>query len=81
MIAVSIHDRHHVYEQHRGQGPLVGDLQIRGPGVFAEYLGKPDATAKEFTPEEWFKTGDTAQLDEETGCFKILGRSSVDIIK
>ena len=59
---------------------MSGDLQIRGPNVFSEYWGKPEATAKEFAEDGWFRTGDTAQMDSE-GVFKILGRSSVDIIK
>jgi len=55
-----------------------GDLQIRGPNVFKEYLNKPEATAKEFDGD-WFKTGDTSKIED--GVFRILGRSSVDIIK
>lgn len=58
---------------------LVGDLQIKGPNVFKSYFGRPEATSKEFTPDQWFKTGDTATFAEQS--FKILGRSSVDIIK
>ena len=56
-----------------------GDLQIKGPNVFKCYYGRAEATAKEFTVDGWFKTGDTAQFSEQS--FKILGRSSVDIIK
>ena len=56
-----------------------GDLQIKGPNVFKCYYGRAEATAKEFTDDGWFKTGDTAQFSEQS--FKILGRSSVDIIK
>ena len=36
-------------------------------------------TAREFTADGWFRTGDTARLS--AGVFSILGRSSVDIIK
>ena len=61
------------------EGNFSGDLQIKGPSVFKEYYGRPEATAKEFTDDGWFKTGDTAQFIENS--FKILGRSSVDIIK
>lgn len=56
-----------------------GELLIRGPNVFREYWGKPEATKKEFTEDGWFKTGDTAKV--ENGLFRILGRTSVDIIK
>lgn len=56
-----------------------GELLIKGPNVFKEYFNKPEATKKEFTEDGWFKTGDTAKVDN--GVFKILGRTSVDIIK
>jgi len=56
-----------------------GELLIRGPNVFREYWGKPEATAKEFTSDGWFRTGDTSKV--EGGIFRILGRTSVDIIK
>src|SRR5438876_10228385 len=62
--------------------PLVagtpGELQVRGPTVFLEYWQRPDATAAAFQ-DGWFRTGDVAQL--EGGSYRILGRSSVDIIK
>ncbi|MCL6259309.1 acyl-CoA synthetase [Aquiflexum sp. TKW24L] len=56
-----------------------GEIQVRGGNVFKEYWGKPEATAKAFTSDGWFKTGDIAVVDD--GYFKILGRDSVDIIK
>uniref|UniRef100_T1J500 AMP-dependent synthetase/ligase domain-containing protein n=1 Tax=Strigamia maritima TaxID=126957 RepID=T1J500_STRMM len=56
-----------------------GELLIKGPSVFKEYWGKPEATASTFTKDGWFKTGDTAKFSE--GAYKILGRTSVDIIK
>lgn len=59
--------------------PVSGDLQIKGPSVFKEYWKKPDVTAKSFTSDGWFKTGDTVQY--ENGIYKILGRTSIDIIK
>jgi len=56
-----------------------GEIQVKGPGVFKEYWGKPEATSKTFTSDGWFKTGDISQLDN--GYFRILGRDSIDIIK
>ena len=56
-----------------------GELLVRGPNVFAEYHNRPEATRKEFTEDGWFRTGDTAKLED--GVFRILGRTSVDIIK
>lgn len=56
-----------------------GEIQIKGENVFKEYWNKPEATAKEFTSDGWFKTGDVAVVED--GYYRILGRSSVDIIK
>ena len=56
-----------------------GEIQIKGPNVFLSYWNKPSATQETFTEDGWFKTGDVAHLDG--GYYKILGRSSVDIIK
>lgn len=55
-----------------------GEIEVRGPNVFLEYWRRPEATAEAFR-DGWFKTGDTAVL--EGGSYRILGRSSVDIIK
>jgi malonyl-CoA/methylmalonyl-CoA synthetase len=55
-----------------------GEIEVRGPGVFAEYWGKPDATREAFR-DGWFRTGDTAIV--ENGIYRILGRTSVDILK
>jgi malonyl-CoA/methylmalonyl-CoA synthetase len=56
-----------------------GEIHIKGENVFKEYWNKPEATAQEFTPDGWFKTGDVAVVED--GYYRILGRSSVDIIK
>ena len=34
-----------------------GALEIKGATVFARYYNNPEATAKEFTEDDWFKTG------------------------
>ncbi|MFT7033982.1 MAG: malonyl-CoA/methylmalonyl-CoA synthetase [Cyclobacteriaceae bacterium] len=56
-----------------------GEIQIKGPNVFKEYWGQPEATQGTFTDNGWFKTGDIAVF--ENGSYRILGRNSVDIIK
>ena len=56
-----------------------GEIQIKGPNVFSEYWQRPQATQESFTEDGWFKTGDVAVV--EGGSYKILGRSSIDIIK
>ena len=56
-----------------------GEIQVKGPAVFSEYWRRPDATAEAFTGDGWFRTGDRAVVED--GAFRILGRSSVDILK
>ncbi|MFT5467694.1 MAG: malonyl-CoA/methylmalonyl-CoA synthetase [Verrucomicrobiales bacterium] len=56
-----------------------GEIQVKSASVFPEYWERPDATRDAFTADGWFKTGDIAI--ETNGIFRILGRSSVDIIK
>ncbi|GLV36366.1 Acyl-CoA synthetase family member 3 [Carabus blaptoides fortunei] len=60
---------------------MSGELWVKGPSVFEEYFKKPEATQKEFTQDGWFKTGDTAKYNSNKKVFKIMGRTSVDIIK
>jgi malonyl-CoA/methylmalonyl-CoA synthetase len=55
-----------------------GEIEIRGETVFLEYWRRPEDTRKAFR-NGWFLTGDIAV--EDNGVFRILGRSSVDIIK
>jgi len=55
-----------------------GEIEVRGPGVFLEYWGRPEATRTAFR-DGWFRTGDTAVV--EGGDYRLLGRTSVDIIK
>ena len=57
-----------------------GELLVRGPAVFREYYNRPDETRQAFAEGGWFLTGDHASVDA-AGRFRILGRSSVDIIK
>jgi len=59
------------------------ELWIAGPSVFAGYHGKADATRESFVVDgvtRWFKTGDTVAHDD-AGYLRILGRTSVDILK
>lgn len=56
-----------------------GEIQVKGPNIFKEYWGKPEATRDTFTDDGWFKTGDIAVYED--GSYRILGRNSVDIIK
>jgi malonyl-CoA/methylmalonyl-CoA synthetase len=64
----------------QGQESTQGELQIRGPSVFRGYHGREQATREAFVDGGWFRTGDTV-LREDDGTFRILGRTSVDILK
>jgi malonyl-CoA/methylmalonyl-CoA synthetase len=55
-----------------------GEIEVRSPGVFKEYWREPDATREAFR-DGWFRTGDTAVV--ENGVYRILGRTSIDILK
>ena len=55
-----------------------GEIVVRGKTVFLEYWNRPEETRKAFR-DGWFLTGDVAV--QENGIYRILGRSSVDIIK
>jgi len=55
-----------------------GEIEVRGPSVFSEYWGKPQATRDAFR-DGWFRTGDTAVV--ENGVYRILGRTSLEILK
>lgn len=56
-----------------------GEIWLRGPSVFLGYDGNPEATHAAFV-DGWFRSGDTATFTPE-GYVKILGRTSVDILK
>ena len=40
----------------------IGDVQVRGPSVFAGYWRMPEKTAEEFTSDGYFKTGDVGHF-------------------
>ncbi|ENN70246.1 hypothetical protein HUJ04_013123 [Dendroctonus ponderosae] len=59
----------------------VGELLVKGPGIFMRYHERPETTKREFTEDGWFRTGDLCQYSVEKKKFKMLGRKSQDIIK
>ncbi|WP_233521969.1 acyl-CoA synthetase [Streptomyces triticagri] len=58
----------------------IGEIEVRGPNLFTEYLNRPDATAAAFTADGWFRTGDMAVVDAD-GAVRIVGRKATDLIK
>ncbi|MDW8444712.1 MAG: AMP-binding protein [Acetobacteraceae bacterium] len=51
----------------------VGELQCRGPSVFAGYRNNPEANEAAFTGDGWFRTGDLGFIDQD-GYVHIVGR-------
>jgi malonyl-CoA/methylmalonyl-CoA synthetase len=55
-----------------------GELLVRGSNVFSGYWRAPEKTAESFVHDDlgrrWFRTGDLARRDPETGAFTLLGR-------
>lgn len=60
--------------------PSIGELYVKSPSMFKEYWRQPQVTKESFGDDGYFKTGDTAMMDED-GFFVNLGRTSVDILK
>jgi long-chain acyl-CoA synthetase len=51
----------------------IGELQAKGPSVFAGYLDNDEANAAAFTADGWFRSGDLGFIDGE-GHVHIVGR-------
>nr|WP_255593027.1 malonyl-CoA synthase [Bordetella sp. BOR01] len=65
----------------------IGNVQVRGPNVFAGYWRMPEKTREEFTADGWFRTGDVGRWGGESGgravpgdYLSIVGRSKDLII-
>ena len=52
-----------------------GEIEVRGPNVFRRYRNAPEKSAESFR-SGWFRTGDLARVDPESGHYSLLGRSS-----
>ena len=57
----------------------VDEICIRGPQVMKAYWNRPDETAKVFTRDGWFRTGDMGFMDPR-GYFKITDRKKDMIV-
>ena len=57
---------------------MPGEIRIKGDNVFEGYWNNEEATRQSFK-DGWFCSGDIAVIED--GYYRIMGRSSVDIIK
>jgi long-chain acyl-CoA synthetase len=57
----------------------VGEISIKGPQVMKGYWQRPEETAKVFSRDGWFRTGDMGFMDPD-GRFKITDRKKDMII-
>ncbi|CAF1091046.1 unnamed protein product, partial [Didymodactylos carnosus] len=62
-------------------GNVSGELHVKGPTLFKYYFNKEDVTKKSFDKDGFFATGDMVEYEMANNTFKIMGRTSVDIIK
>ncbi|KAI1805352.1 long-chain-fatty-acid-CoA ligase [Daldinia bambusicola] len=53
--------------------PPQGEILLRGLPVCKEYYKNPEETAKAFTPDGWFRTGDIGEFDS-VGHIKVIDR-------
>ncbi|MBD3315601.1 MAG: AMP-binding protein [Chitinivibrionales bacterium] len=56
-----------------------GEIQARGPGVFGGYRNLPEETARSFTRDGWFRTGDLGYFGPG-GQLYVIGRISSMIV-
>lgn len=63
-----------------GDASQIGEIAVRGPNLFSEYLNNPAATAAVRDADGWFYTGDLADRDA-AGSIRIVGRRATDLIK
>jgi long-subunit acyl-CoA synthetase (AMP-forming) len=54
-----------------GGSQAAGELAVRGPMLFREYWGRPEATAAAFDSEGFFLTGDTVSLEGQPPYYKV----------
>ena len=56
-----------------------GEIEARGASVFTGYEGEPEATARAFTADGWFRTSDFGRIDQD-GYLTIVARVSETIV-
>jgi malonyl-CoA/methylmalonyl-CoA synthetase len=71
--AVAPHDAEAAGDSDRRE-TAIGNLEVKGPNVFAGYWNDAEKTRAEFTTDGWFKTGDVGRIDA-LGYVHIVGRA------
>lgn len=66
-------------EPDKPNGYEIGEILVRGPGVFAGYRNLPEKTKDAFASDGWFRTGDLGFIDRD-GYLHITGRVSTMIV-
>ncbi len=56
-----------------------GEILVKGPNVFSEYLNRPEETRAAFDGEGWFRTGDLGEYSRD-GFLRITGRKKDMIV-
>ena len=56
-----------------------GEIEVKGPNVFAGYRNNPESTRAAFTEDGWFRTGDLGRIDAD-GFLTIVGRTKEMIV-
>lgn len=74
-----------VVDENENKVPLgtIGNVQVKGPNVFAAYWRMPEKTREEFTADGWFRTGDVGHFGGQgipDNYLSIVGRSKDLII-
>ncbi len=57
-----------------------GEIVMRTPSLFLGYIGQDEMYRESFTPDGWFRTGDTGIVDE-AGYLRLTGRVKDLIIR
>ncbi|CAF3386864.1 unnamed protein product [Rotaria sp. Silwood1] len=80
IVAEGTYDKVNIVQQDT-DGKVEGEVCVKGPAIFKYYFNKDEATRKAFDSHGYYMMGDMAEYDKKNKTFRILGRSSVDIIK
>jgi O-succinylbenzoic acid--CoA ligase len=72
-VQLRIVDQHGMVVPHG----VPGEIELRGPTITPGYADRPDATARAFTADGWFATGDLGLLDSDGYLFVLDRRADL----